>query len=185
MNIETIKTAIYSWASSVEGEGVTVIWADQNAPAPETPYTTLRFMSSVQIGHDSVTEPYLVEGEEEGDPDGFFQYYEGNREFTIDINTFGANALQRINDLRDSLERESIRSSLAANEVVFVDRISFQNLTDLNGSQYEERGFCELLFRCDAFQADESGLIEKVEITTELMELNEIIRTDLNTITIY
>ncbi len=164
----TIRTTLWTWASGVLST-VPVIWAEQNAAPPATPYVTLRIASTTQEGQDAQLPPDPVTGDAE---------IVGNREFTLEIQAFGGDVsattfgstLDIISQLRSSLEVQSIRQQLRDGNVIYVDVLGSTNLSGIipDTTRYEDRHALDVLMRTWSEVTDaDAGVIEKVEGTAD------------------
>lgn len=145
--------------------GVQVIWAEQNAPRPANPYISLKLLNSNAIGYDYITEP---------DDDGMAVIY-GNREFTLEINYFGNDGLGAMEQIRTAFFNPVIREELNQIGLVFVERLTFLDTTQLLDTRYERRYTMELRFRYSNQGVGEPdkidiGLIETAEITKKIKD---------------
>ena len=164
----TIRGTLYDWATAVLAP-VPVIWAEQNATPPDGAYVTLRIATTTQEGQDAKLPPDGVTGAGE---------IVGNREFTLGVQAFGGpmdestfgTALISIDKLRSSLEILSVRQTLRAGNVIYVDTLGSTNLTGIipDTTRYEERESLDILMRTWSEVTDtETGVIEKVQGTTD------------------
>ncbi len=155
----TIRDTLYAWADAVLST-VPVIWAEQNATPPDEPYVTLRIASTTQEGQDAKLPPDAVTGAGE---------IVGNREFTLGVQAFKAGALVNVDKLRSSLEHPTIRETLRAGNVIYVDTLGSTNLTGIipDTTRYEERESLDVLMRTWSEDTDDVGVIEKVQGTAD------------------
>lgn len=153
-----VQLALWTWVDGVDSG--TVIWAEQNAPIPDGAFATLRLASLVQVGQDFTAPPV----ETGPGTDVFESDITGNREFTLEVQTFGADAFGRAEAIRSSLQRVSVLDALRAAGIVFVDRLGITNVTALDGNRQEERAAVDILFRAAQVQTEELPVIETVEV---------------------
>jgi len=163
----TIKTALTLWART--NTGLTyAIWSDQNSPQPlstdalkSDAYVTLRYDNINQIGQDAQLLPTDNPGN---------VIIAGNREWTLFIQIKGKNAFSLMNDLRDSLQKETVRDILTLAGIVFVDNFSIQNITGLDDTEYIERASMDVLFRAASSITDIVGTIKNIEVTETIKD---------------
>ena len=93
LNFETIKTNLYAWALA-NCPGCSVIFLNENAPRPTQPYVTLFLSTLNQIGEDYTPE---------ADINGLVDMV-GDREFTLQIQSYGGDCITRLENLRSSLQ---------------------------------------------------------------------------------
>lgn len=153
LNFETVKTNLYTWASGQSG-GNPVIFANENSPRPALPYMTLFLNSLVQIGDDYVPRPDGV-----GDLD-----LVGDREFTLQVQCFGGDPITLLENMRTSLQKETVLATLRANGIVFVQHNPITDITALLDTEFEPRASMDILFRIAQTDTDNHGLIETVEV---------------------
>lgn len=153
LDFETIKTNLYSWALA-NCPGCSVIFLNENAPRPAQPYVTLFLSSLNQIGED-----YTPESDISGMVDMV-----GDREFTLQIQTYGGDCITRLENLRSSLQKQTILDTLRANGIVFVNHFGINDLTELLDSRFEKRGAMDVLFRIGQNYTDNLGLVETIEV---------------------
>ncbi len=155
MNIANLTTGLMKWAADVLGDGVPVIPAFSNKPAPKVAYITLEVKTWTRVGEDAVGAP---------DDEGVAQIL-GVREFTAYFQGVGAGAVQLLSNLRDSLQKESVRDLLAGDGIVYVTAEDVVVLTNLIEATDVERGAFDTRFRTDSSIEDNVGVIEKTEGT--------------------
>lgn len=153
LNFETVKTNLYTWATSIAG-AVPVIFYNENSPRPALPYLTLFLNSLVQIGNDYVPRPDNV-GELE---------IVGDREFTLQIQSYGGDPITLLENIRSSLQKETVLATLRANGIVFVQQNPITDITALLDTEFENRASMDILFRIAQIDDDNHGLIETVEV---------------------
>lgn len=153
MNFNALKTAIHKWAFATVA--VETIFANQNGNVPPDPFCTLFIQPVGFIGHDD----YSVDGI--GDVT-----YIGQREISVSVQYFGANAMQNAIDLAESLEETAAREGLYSDGLIFVDRVSGVNdLSEVLDTGFEERAGIDLMFRTCSERTQSGGLIDSAEIT--------------------
>lgn len=153
LNFETIKTNLYSWATANSG-GASVIFLNENAPRPAQPYVTLFLSSLNQIGEDYTPE---------SDVNGLIDMV-GDREFTLQIQTYGGDCITRLENLRSSLQMQTVLDTLRANGIVFVNHFAISDVTELLDSRFEKRAAMDVLFRIGQNYTDNLGLIQTVQV---------------------
>lgn len=153
LNFETIKTNLYNWATANNG-GASVIFLNENAPRPAPSYVTLFLSSLNQIGEDYTPR---------ADVNGMVDMV-GDREFTLQIQTYGGDCITRLENLRSSLQMQTVLDTLRANGIVFVNHFSISDVTELLDSRFEKRAAMDVLFRIGQDYTDNLGLIQTVEV---------------------
>jgi len=147
----TVRTGIKEWilaATSLVG-----IMADQNAPKPNGPHFIYRITSIMQIGFDYLSAPNAT---------GFATLY-GSRDFTCQIQGFGADILSKTEVLRTSTQIPVIWSALSGRKIVVFDQGAVEDITGLDGTEFEERSSLDVFMRTEmVLTGVDVGLIEIV-----------------------
>lgn len=175
LNFEEVKTHLYEWTVSNLPANTPVIFLYQNAPRPEVAYVTLYISSLVQIGNDYVPRPDNQAGTIE---------QIGDREFTLQIATYGGDCLTRLEDLRSSLQKESVLDTLRENGIIFVQQFDIQDITELVASRFENRAQMDVLFRIAQTYGESLGSIETVEIQEIFNNGEEDVYDEIHTVSI-
>lgn len=153
------QDAIQSWIDSIlstSDDGF--IWASANADHPPYPY------------YDGIINPVTFVGGSDyhESPDEITGIAEivGNREFTLQLRSFGAGTIDGLQQLRDSLEKTSVLETLRASGLVFVQSLAgVADITELVNTEMQERGILDLQFRFASVETDVEGVIENLEST--------------------
>ncbi len=168
INLSDIQDSLYNWADSIlSGD---VIWANENAPDPGKPYYDLMINPITKIGGTDY----------ESAPDDITLKTEiiGNREFTLQVRSFGSGTIQGLHSLIDSLEKGSVLDSLRAEGIAYVQPLTgILDITGLRDTRFEERGVLDLQFRVASVDEDDVPIIDN--LNAELIS-----KIDLNTITV-
>jgi len=175
INFEVVKTNLYDWAVANLPANTPVIFLYQNAPRPETAYVTLYLSSLVQIGNDYVPRPDNQAGIVE---------QIGDREFTLQIATYGGDCITRLENLRSSLQKDSVLATLQENGIIFVEQFPIQDVTELVASRFENRAQMDILFRMGQTYDDTLGSIETVEIQEIFNNGESVVYDETHTISI-
>lgn len=154
LNFETVKTSLYNWVTSVLPANVPAIFFNENSPRPELPYVTLFLNTLTQIGDDFTPRP---------DIDGDASII-GDREFNIQIQAYGGDPITTLENIRSSLQLDSVLDSLRNDNIVFVQHNPINDITGLLDTKFEPRGSMDVLFRIAQSQDDNLGVIETVEL---------------------
>lgn len=154
LNFNTVRTNLYNWAVANVPSGMPVIYYYQNAPRPTVDYVTLYISSLVQIGRDFTQGTF---------DDGGSSDLVGDREFTLQVQAYGGDPLTILENLRTSLQIESVLATLRAVGIVYVNWFPINDITDLIDSRFENRGTMDLLFRIAQMVTENIGAIDTVE----------------------
>lgn len=172
LNYNTVKTSLYTWADSIVNP-IPVILYQPNAPRPSLPYVTLYLNSIVSIGDD-----YLPRPDSAGDIT-----LVGDRDFTVQVQAYGDNALTILENLRTSLQKPSVLDTLRANGIVFVNSLAINDITALLDTEWEPRGSMDVLFRIAQTDSDNLGVIETVELEEIFSNGQSVVYDETITIT--
>lgn len=158
MTKEEIQAAVLKWAIANNGaslNGSKIVFANQNAPRPARPFITLFVNTFADGEHSSVGAP---------DDYGIAEIV-SDRMVMVDIQAYGTNAQDIIDNLRLSFEKVRVQEELRRDKIPFI-RVSsgFDDTSEVVGSEYEPRAQMDVEFRCAAIIEDDVGLIENVEI---------------------
>lgn len=153
MNDTQIKTIVQTWAQDFSADGVTVVFANQNAPRPAYPYITVHKTATAESEHSTIEGP---------DADGFADIVD-DQTISISLQAFGDGAHDILSTLRNSLKKVTTLDYFRAQEMPFIRILSgINDLTTVVGSRQEERAGMDLEFRAANVVTDEVGLIESV-----------------------
>jgi len=150
-----VRTNLYVWASSNIPVGMPAIYYYPNAPRPTVDYITLYLSSIDQIGWDYVQGPLAIDGIAE---------QVGDREFILTVQGYGGDPMTVLQNLRTSLQKQSVLDSLRVNGIVFVSWFPINDITDLVDSRFEQRATMDIRFRIADVYSDNSGVISTVEL---------------------
>src|SRR5271169_5705583 len=153
LNFSTLKTNLYNWAVENIPVGMPVIYYFANSPRPETDYLSLYLASFVQIDWDYTQQPT--------DDTGISQMV-GDREFTLQCQAYGTNSMQVLENLRTSLQKQTVLDTLRVNGIVFVNWFPINDTTQLLNSRFEIRAQMDILFRIAQQYSDNLGVINTV-----------------------
>ena len=159
IDFTVLRTSIYDWAVANIPNGMPAIYYYANAPrnSPVVPidYITLYISQVTQIGWDWNQDPT--------DNTGIANYV-GDREFVLQVQGYGGDPLTVLNNLRTSLQKQTVLDSLRANGIVFVSWFPINDITDLVDSRFEQRATMDVLFRMADKYTDNLGVINTVNI---------------------
>lgn len=149
------------------------IWEDQNAPRPTSTYIAGKIASVRSIGQ-----------EYQGAPNASgINLITGNRELTLSLQSFGYDALTRLNSLSLAALRESSRQSLASIGLIIIDHSGLIDISGLMDSHIEPRASLDWRIRTTELVTDAPGYIKTVEIESKFKDEQDYLIT-LDTITI-
>lgn len=151
-----IREAIIA-ASGFDGEKV--IFHYPNAPRPDFPYISIKFMNRSMVINDWQT---LEED------DLLHQY--GNREVVYTITCYGDGAIDTINALDGKLYTQNVRTILEQSSAAILKSQIVYNDYVLVNSHWEERSKIDITFNCyieNGSTTEDVGVFESVDVTWE------------------
>jgi len=154
-----LKTYLYNWAVANVPLGMPVIYYYPNAPRPTVDYVSLLISSLIQVGWDYWPSPTDTAGDVIGI---------GDRDFTLQVQAYGGDPLTILENLRTSLQKQTVLDSLRVNGIVFVSWFQINDITDLVDSRYEQRATMDILFRVAQQSLDTNGTIAQL-VTQEII----------------
>ena len=160
IDFAALRTTLYNWATQNVPAGMPVVYYYPNAPRPTnngTPvdYVSLYLSTFVQIGRDYNQDPL---------DDSGIALFVGDREFTLQVQAYGTLSMQVLENLRTSLQKQSVLSSLRVGGVVYFNWAPILDITDLVDSRYESRASMDLFFRIAQNYTDNLGVIDTVVV---------------------
>lgn len=163
MNIAQIKAAIHDWVventdfvADDTARAKRIVFANQNAPRPSTPFITILVASLPISEHSEVKAPAA-----DGNAD-----IANHRMVTASIQCYGDNALGIMEGLILSLQKVTVQQSLRAAGLPYIRTLSdVDDRSDVVGTKFEGRAGADLEFRAVATVTDAVGVIESVEGT--------------------
>jgi hypothetical protein len=166
--IKRIETGIYEWAALVLPIGVPVIWVHQNSPRPIVPYVALHLSTITSIGRD------FIDGEGN---------LTGNRDFVLLCQGIGNYSMDYLEILKTSLELPLINLFLQQRNIVYVDRLALNCISEVVDNRFEERNSLDLKFRFAQISKDESGTIDGTNIqgTVKNIDLSTVAEINIQT----
>ena len=153
IDFSSVRTSLYNWVIANVPNGMPAIYLYNNSPRPTVDYLSLYISQVTQIGWDYTQDPL--------DDSGIAEMV-GDREFTFQIQGYGGDPLTVLNNLRSSLQKQTVLDSLRASGIVFANWFSINDITDLVDSRFEQRGTLDILFRMADVYDDNLGVIDSI-----------------------
>lgn len=169
-----LKTSLYNWVIANIPVGMPAVYYYPNAPRPEVDYVSLQITSLSQIGWDYVPRPTATPGT---------VTQVGDREFTFQVQAYGGDVLTVLENLRTSLQKQTVLDTLRANGIVFVNQFPINDITDLIDTRFEQRATMDILFRISQQYLDTLGIIDIVQLREIIKDVDSTIILD-QTVTI-
>lgn len=161
INFKDLKDDLYDWAITVVPTGMPVIYWQPNAPRPLVPYLTL-FISSVVSINEDWSSP-------ESDLLGEIQM-KGDRQFTLEVQAYGGDPLTTIENIRTSLQKQTVLDTLRANGIAVYQALTINDITNLIDTQFEQRAQIDILMGIAQTYTDNPGYFEQLEIEEEILD---------------
>lgn len=155
LNFATVKLNLYQWAITVVPMGMPVIFYEPNAPRPTVPYVSLYLNSIVAVNQDWT--------EAEADSMGTVDM-KGDRQFTLQVQGYGGDPLTVLENIRTSLQKQTVLDTLRANGIAFYQSLNIGDITELVDSQFERRAQLDILFGIAQIYTDTPGYFDEIEI---------------------
>lgn len=155
INYALLKTYLYDWAVSVVPLNMPVIYWQPNAPRPEVPYVTLFLNNILAVNQDWASG--------ESDANGVIEM-KGDRTFTLSIQAYGGEPLTVLENIRSSLQKQTVLDTLRVNGIAFFSSPAINDLSDLVDTQWERRGQMDVIFGVGQDYTDDPGYFDEIEV---------------------
>lgn len=160
-----IYKSLFDWFK--RESGLTVIKANQGTPRPARPYASLRYLSaSDRLGGSQDQQRSSLITVNSVEVSGVV--VEGMRKAVASLNIFGENALSTLAKVRDSLDRPDVIEEFIRAEIGHIEEGPINDLTDLEETEYLERGQMDLMISFVASSEVDVGTIEHVGLDGEI-----------------
>lgn len=175
LNFTTVKLNLYQWAVTVVPMGMPVIWYEPNAPRPSVPYVTLYLTSVVTTNQDWSAA--------DADSTGTIDM-KGDRQFTLQVQAYGGEPLTVLENIRTSLQKQTVLDTLRANGIAFYQALSIADITELVDSQFERRATLDVLFAIAQIYTDTPGYFDEIEVEEVIQNaIGDVVYDETITIT--
>lgn len=161
INFAAVKTSLYNWAVANLPAGMPVIFYYANAPRPTVSYVTLNIQSIVAVNQDW--------SDSSTDSSGV-QNMKGDRQFTVSIQAYGGDTLTTLENLRTSLQKQTVLDTLRANGIAFYQSLTINDITELVDSRYESRAQLDVLFGIGQIYTDSPGFFDHTVIQEVILD---------------
>lgn len=166
INFATVKLNLYQWIVTQIPGGMPAFFWEPNSPRPSIPYVTLWLSSVVAVNQDWTAE--------DADSLGVVDM-KGDRQFTLEVQAYGGDPITLLENIRTSLQKQTVLDTLRANGIAFFQSITISDITELVDSQFERRGQLDILFGIGQVYTDNPGYFDEIE-------LQEVIENQLGNI---
>jgi len=166
--------ALRQWVA--DNTGLTAIWLHPNAPRPDTPFASVQVLQVARVG-----EPYRTPVDYQGNATVTV-----NRDVTVSIVVYESDdspdpraALERADALRDTLDLETVRETLAANGWTFRAVELLTDTPSAGQTDWEPRATFDVRFGIGREIAEELGLVETVIYEADIDDRAVTFSTDI------
>lgn len=175
LNYNVVRQNLYAWAITVVPPGMPVIFYEPNAPRPIVPYLSLYLNSIVAVNQDWSSS--------NADSAGSIEM-KGDRNFTLQVQSYGNDPLTVLENIRTSLQKQTVLDTLRANGIAFYQSLTINDITELVDSQFERRAQLDILFGIGQVYSDVPGYFSTIEVEEEYLDvLGNVVYDDTITIT--
>lgn len=161
INFSTVKLALYNWVVNVSPMGMPVIYWQPNSPRPTVPYISLFISQITAVNQDWSSGVTDINGA---------IAMKGDRQFTLEIQGYGLDPLTLMENIRTSLQKQSVLDTLRANGIAFYSSLTINDITELVDSQYEHRAHLDILFGIGQVYVDAPGFFDHIELTEQFID---------------
>lgn len=148
-----LETELYNWASN--NTSVLVIFADGNGTRPDENYISLKIMTISKIGQKDELSTDI-------NGDRKIKYDE---DFTLNIEGYGIGVNDNIQELKDSLQKETVIQALVQAGIAVRNDSDITDISELLDETIEKRYLYEVMMGFSHEIDENVGVIENVEWT--------------------
>lgn len=158
---------LYDWVKARVGSSIEVIFEDPNAPRPQPPYISLRALTgSVKIG-----------GRDDARYEDGVMKTQGQRRFTLQVKAFGELSHDRLADIRDSVDQDSVIQQLEAVGLAIQDEGDVADISLEIETGIEERASVDFQVGFTSSVEEEVDEIEDVELENLINGESQVIQS--------
>lgn len=151
-----LEDIIYSWIS--ENIELDIIWKNQNGMRPNPPYITLNILSYTKLG-----EKNTLSVDDDGNREVKY-----DEDISLEIESFGMDSQNELQKIKDSIQNESILSSLADQGIVIRNDFAIKDVSSLLDETIEKRYIYELTLGFVHSIIENVGIIETINFSEEV-----------------
>lgn len=152
ININDIKEALQSTIANITN--IPVIFANQNAPRPNTDYITILLSTVVDFGIEFFSKADAITGEITKIK---------NKDLSFSIQCMSENGIQILENLKSEITKQVYYDTLCNNNVIFINATDINDTTVLLESHFlEPRASMDMFFRSWSEDTEETGIIEQI-----------------------
>ena len=131
-----------------------LIVMDQNAPRPTLPYAAFRVNSFRVVMMDEYFAPN----------DAGVQSVSGNREFTVNLQYYGSEAVEKLQLVRDKLRLQSVMDAFLVRGLAAYSASAVMDISERVDTRIEKRANLDIMMRYRSLLTDDVGYIDKAHI---------------------
>jgi hypothetical protein len=167
MTTDQLEAFFYTWATTVLGGGIPVVWAHDDAQRPVTAYVELHLQNEQPVGGTSMRLP--------PDPlEGVIQLYE-TREIVLYTQGHGHTSRDMLSLLKKSLSRPSMIQIFTEAGIAYRRAEGIHDISTLRETHnWEERAALDLFCAFTENDTDTTGLLEAVKITGRFIGMQKV-----------
>jgi hypothetical protein len=169
LNYDVVKSNLYTWANAVVPSGMPVIFYEPNAPRPSTPYVSL-YMNTITAVNQDWSSP-------DADASGNIEMH-GDRQFTLQVQAYGNDPLTVLENIRTSLQKQTVLDTLRANGIAFYQSLTINDITELVDSRFERRAQLDILFGIGQVYQDGPGYFDEIDIDQQYINAVDVVVYD-------
>ena len=166
INYTIVKSNLYDWAVGAVPVGMPVIYYNPNAPRPTVPYVTL-YLNSITAVNQDYSYP-------NADSMGVINM-KGDRNFTLQVQAYGGEPLNVLENMRSSLQKVTILDALRTAGIAFYQSLTITDITELVDSKFERRAQMDILFGIGQTYTDNPGYFNTVVVDETILNVDETI----------
>lgn len=174
INYEIVKQTLRTWVVSQVPATMPVIFYQPNAPRPvvagvNVPYVTLYISTTNQLNEDwTNTQTNNL---------GIVQM-KGDRQFILQVQAYGGDPLTLLENLRTSLQKDSVLSALAVGGLAYYTSLGINDITELVDSQFERRAQIDFSFALGQVYTDNPGYFDHLQVREVFLDAENVIVYD-------
>lgn len=151
INYITLKQNLYTFFLALVPMGMPVIWYEPNAPRPIVPYVTLFLNTTTQVNQDYSAPETDINGN---------IFMRGDRTFTLQLQAYGGEPLNILEDIRTSIQKQTVLDALHAAGIAYNMTGIINDITSLVDSQFERRAQMDLTMTVAQRYSDNPGYFD-------------------------
>ncbi len=99
----------------------------------------------------------------------------GDRQFTLELQAYGSDPLTLMENIRTSLQKQSVLDTLRLNGIAFYSSLTINDITELVDSQFERRSQLDVLFGIGQVYTDTVGYFDHIQLQEIVLDPAETV----------